>query len=222
MPEELIIIGTGGNAYDLLDIVEAINAVAPTWTVRGFLDDAKPAGAEHLGLPILGRLDEARQFTGCRFINVIGSDRSFRQRPQIMASTGLAIDDFVSLAHPHACVSSRAKLGRGVQVNYGVSIGGGVVVGNHVSLGPGCTIGHDSIIEDHAMVAPGAVISGFVHIGAACYVGAGAMIRQRVDVANEALIGMGAVVLLDVPRGATVVGNPARLLVKPPTGSSLA
>ena len=29
MPRPLIILGTGGNAYDVLDIVESINASAP-------------------------------------------------------------------------------------------------------------------------------------------------------------------------------------------------
>ena len=44
MTRPLVILGTGGRAYDLLDIVEAINAVTPTWEIVGFLDDAKPPG----------------------------------------------------------------------------------------------------------------------------------------------------------------------------------
>ena len=44
MTRPLVILGTGGSAYDLLDIVEAINAIQPTWEPIGFLDDARPAG----------------------------------------------------------------------------------------------------------------------------------------------------------------------------------
>ena len=44
MTRPLVILGTGGSAYDLLDIVEAINAVQPTWEPIGFLDDAPTGG----------------------------------------------------------------------------------------------------------------------------------------------------------------------------------
>jgi len=45
MSQALVILGTGGSAYDVLDIVEAINANRPTWRVAGFLDDARPKGS---------------------------------------------------------------------------------------------------------------------------------------------------------------------------------
>jgi acetyltransferase-like isoleucine patch superfamily enzyme len=44
------------------------------------------------------------------------------------------------------------------------------------------------------------------------------MIRQRVRIADGALVGIGAVVLRDVAAEATVVGNPARLLVRAGAG----
>jgi sugar O-acyltransferase (sialic acid O-acetyltransferase NeuD family) len=212
MTESVIILGTGGSAYDVLDIVEALNALRPSWTVAGFLDDARAAGTRHLGLEVLGRLGDAPRFRGHRFINVIGSDSSYRKRPEIVAATGLAADEFATLIHPGASVSARARLGRGVYVNHGVSVGGGVVVGDHVALSPGCIVGHDSVIEDYALVAPGAVVSGFVRLGRACYVGAHSVIRQHLRVGEKALVGMGAVVVREVAAGATVVGNPARPL----------
>jgi len=61
---------------------------------------------------------------------------------------------------------------------------------------------------------------GNVHIGDHAYVGTAAMIRQGIPrgqptvVGAGAVIGMGAVVTRDVPAGQTVVGNPARPLVR--------
>ena len=211
----LILIGTGGSAYDVLDIVNAINSQSALWEIAGFLDDSRPVGSKHLGFPVLGVLRDAQRFSGCSFINVIGSDASYRRRLEIVQSTTLESHRFTSLVHPQASVSHWARLGQGVYVAFGASIGGGVVVGNHVSFSPASVIGHDAVVADGALVAPGAVISGFVKVGRCSYIGAGATIRQRLAIGAEALVGMGAVVTKDVPQGATVVGNPARELLRP-------
>jgi sugar O-acyltransferase (sialic acid O-acetyltransferase NeuD family) len=212
MTTPLIILGTGGSAHDVLDTLEAINARAPTWEPAGFLDDARPAGARHLGLPVLGALRDAPRFAGHAFVNAIGSDKSFRRRPALVASTGLGPERFATLVHPAASVSAGARLGQGACVHFGASVGGGAAVGDHVTVCPNCNVGHDATLGDFAVLAPAAVVSGFVRVGECCYVGAGACVRQGVALGAGALVGMGTVVLRDVPPGATVVGNPARAL----------
>src|SRR3954468_1555628 len=111
MGKELIILGTGGSAYDVLDIIDAINrcAAAPVWRVAGFLDDARAPGTHHLDWTVLGQIGDAPRFAdGHYFINTIGSDRSFQDRPQIVARTQLEPARFATLIHPSASVSSRA------------------------------------------------------------------------------------------------------------------
>lgn len=210
MTQPLIILGTGGNAHDILDIVEAMNDSGQGLEMVGFLDDYLTPGETHLGHEILGPLRLAEHFPGCRFVNAIGSDRSYTRRQEIVASTGLAPDCFATLVHPAASVSRRARLGRGSYVNHGASVGGACVIGDHVAIGPGAIVGHNSVIEDYSVVAPGAVISGFVCVGQSCYIGARASVRQQLRVGNRSLVGMGAVVLRDVLPDAVVVGNPAR------------
>ena len=114
--------------------------------------------------------------------NAIGSDKSYRRRPEVVEATGLGDDYFATLIHPGASVSARAKVGRGTVINFGASVGGEVEVGRHATLGPGCVIGHNVEIADHAVVAPGAVVSGFVRLGRGCYVGAGATVKQKVTI----------------------------------------
>jgi sugar O-acyltransferase (sialic acid O-acetyltransferase NeuD family) len=222
MSDRLIILGTSGNAYDLLDLVEALNGVAPRWSVAGFLDDGRQPGSVFLGLPVLGRLTDAARYADHQFVNAIGSDTSYPRRPEFVAATGLGAERFATLIHPGASVSSRARLGQGVCVHFGASVAGGVVVGDHAALGPGCVVGHHAIIDEHALVAPAAVISGSVHLRRACYIGARAVIRQGLSVGDEALVGMGAVVVADVASGIIVVGNPARPLRRSrPAGEQL-
>ncbi|MBA3589999.1 NeuD/PglB/VioB family sugar acetyltransferase [Methylibium sp.] len=213
MLQRLVILGAGGNAYDLLDTVEAINKTAPTWAVVGLLDDRREVGTDYLGMPILGPLAKATEFAaGCSFISSIWNESTSRRLHEIIASTGLRSTDFTNVFHPDASVSRRARFAHGVVMHHGASVAGNVTIGDQVSIGPGCIIGHDTTLAGRTTVAAGAIISGGVKVGSNCYIGSGSVIRQHIEIGDGAVIGMGAVVVKDVEAGSTVVGNPARPL----------
>tara|TARA_R110002124_G_scaffold76753_1_gene205525 strand:+ start:24895 stop:25521 length:627 start_codon:yes stop_codon:yes gene_type:complete len=73
---------------------------------------------------------------------------------------------------------------------------------------------HDCVIGDFVTFAPCAKVNGNVTIGDHAYIGSGAIIRQGLTIGAGAIVGMGAVVTRDVPPGVTVVGNPAKPLIK--------
>lgn len=107
-----------------------------------------------------------------------------------------------------------------------------VVIGNGACLSPFVTltsnirigrcfhanlysyVEHDCVIGDFVTFAPGAKVNGNVTIGDHAYIGSGAVIRQGLTIGASAIVGMGAVVIRDVPPGVTVVGNPAKPLIK--------
>jgi maltose O-acetyltransferase len=53
-----------------------------------------------------------------------------------------------------------------------------------------------------------------VRIGRNVWIGSGAIILPGISIGDDAIVGAGSVVTRDVPPGATVMGNPARLSVK--------
>jgi acetyltransferase-like isoleucine patch superfamily enzyme len=95
----------------------------------------------------------------------------------------------------------------------------------HVEIGAGTIIGGGAMIldtdfhprgEDGAwLTAPEAVASAVI-IGEKCFIGARAIILKGVTIGDGAVVGAGAVVAKDVPAGATVAGNPARVVKQPP------
>ena len=85
-------------------------------------------------------------------------------------------------------------------------------IGAHFHCNIYSYVEHDCVIGDFVTFAPAVRCNGKVTIGHGAYLGANCTIRQGLSIGAGAVIGMGAVVVKDVPAGATVVGNPARLL----------
>ncbi len=98
-----------------------------------------------------------------------------------------------------------------------------VAIGSPVVIGPGLYVVHGQIVVDGiAEIGRGVEIAPFVTIGLRSgnfqgakigdnvRIGTGARIIGPVKIGNGATIGANAVVVDDVPEGATVVGAPAR------------
>ncbi len=81
----------------------------------------------------------------------------------------------------------------------------GVVVHRSVVIGDDCMVMQQVTL---GQVADG----GAPVIGSRVYVGAGAKVLGPIHIGDDARIGANAVVLIDVPAGATAVGVPARLV----------
>ena len=73
---------------------------------------------------------------------------------------------------------------------------------------------HDCVIGDFVTFSPGAKVNGNVTIGDHAYIGSGAIIRQGITIGAGAVVGMGAVVIEDVHPNVTVIGNPAKPLIR--------
>jgi serine O-acetyltransferase len=104
-----------------------------------------------------------------------------------------------------ADIAFQAQAGPGLHLQHptGVVIGPDVVIGAGTVIEQGATLGATADSDaDYAVPV----------VGSGVLIGAGARIIGDVTIGDDAKIGANAVVLRDVPPGATAVGVPARLI----------
>ncbi|RRA90394.1 acetyltransferase [Paenimyroides viscosum] len=117
-----------------------------------------------------------------------------------------------ALIHPAANISKRCKIAEGTVVMAGVSINSEVKIGKHCIINTNASVDHDCIIEDFVHISPNAALAGNVEVGEGTHVGIGASIIQGITIGKWCTIGAGTVIIKDVPDGATVVGNPGKII----------
>ncbi len=100
-----------------------------------------------------------------------------------------------------------ATIGRRVFIDHGM----GVVIGETAEIGDDCTIYHGATLGGTSL-AKGA--KRHPTLGRGVIIGAGAKVLGGFTVGDGARVGSNAVVVKEVPPGATAVGNPARILLK--------
>ena len=103
-----------------------------------------------------------------------------------------------------------------IGVNTNISCGscGNTIIEDNVKIDTLVHVAHDVHIHKNAEIPAGVIIGGFSDIGENVFVGVNSSIKNRTSVGDNAYLGMGTVVIRNVPANTTVVGNPARPLIK--------
>lgn len=105
-------------------------------------------------------------------------------------------------------VENDVIIGDDVTVKCGVQLWDGLRVGDRVFIGPNATFTND--LFPRSRQRPDRFEPTILEPGAS--VGANATILAGLTIGADAMVGAGAVVTRDVPPGAVVAGNPARIL----------
>jgi acetyltransferase-like isoleucine patch superfamily enzyme len=154
---------------------------------------------------------------------VIGRDGIVRSHTVIYAGTRIG-DGFGS--------GHGVLIRESTTIGHGASVGSHSVVEHHVVVGDGVRL-HSNVfvpefttLEDECWIGPNVVLTNARYprgarvketlqgprIESGAKVGANATILPAIVIGRNALVGAGSVVTRDVPAGAVVVGNPARVI----------
>lgn len=115
-------------------------------------------------------------------------------------------------------ISQIARFFTGIEIHPGATIGKGLCIDH----GMGVVIGETAEIGDDVLIYHGVTLGGtgkdkgkrHPTIGNGVVIGAGAKVLGPIKVGDNAKIGANAVVVTDVPEGATAVGIPAKNIIR--------
>jgi len=206
--QKIVIIGAGGHAQVVADILMRARGAGQSVEPLGYLDDdPQLSGKAFLGLSVLGGISDLSRIKHDAVTIGITENRI---RSEIFARLKEQGERFAVALHPSANIAPGVKLGPGTMVCAGVVVNPASVIGENVILNTACTVDHHNMIGDHVHIAPGAHLGGEVTVEEGAMVGIGSVVLPRLKVGSWSTVGAGAVVVKDVPPAVTVVGMPAR------------
>ena len=206
MAKDVIIIGAGGHAKVIADIVEKSGD-----NLVGFLDDNPEAFGRvvYKDRTVLGTIKDIEKYQGYNFIIGIGNNQV---RKNISSKYNL---NWYTALHPNAIIANCVNIGEGTVIMAGAIINPGTIIGKHCIINTKSSLDHDNLIEDYVHISPGATLAGTVTIRELTWICAGATVINNITIERNNIIGAGAVVIKDINDiNKTYTGIPAKELVK--------
>lgn len=197
------IIGAGGHAT-----VVASTLIAAGNEVVGFYDDLPSTwGSKILGIPVMGPIRELSAATCSHaMIGIGGNDVRKRFAEQLDI-------EWMTVIHPFSWVHPEVPLGEGTIICAGAIVQPGAQIGSHAIINTKASVDHDCRVGNYTHLAA-AHLAGGASIDEGVFMGLGSVVLPKIHVGAWATVGAGAVVTKDVAPSTTVVGIPARPLVR--------
>ena len=202
MSMRLLIIGAGGFAAEVADMIELLG-----YEVVGYYDE-HPSGAPGYGDPAPPVFTSIEGIACDGAVLAIG-DAVVRSRlhPVVASRFNLPV-----LVHPSAWVSASASLAEGVLVMNNVVVTSRARVDACTILNVGCYVAHDTHVGAYTHLAGGVQLGGGSSVAQGVFCGSGSVVLPSKHVGEWSTCGAGAVVTDDIPAHSVAVGVPARVV----------
>jgi len=211
MPAErkLYVYGASGHGKVVAEILRACGL-----DFEGFIDDGLAVGTRVLDRAVLGphQFLQGRGESSAVALG-IGANATREHVAKRVRDMGATL---FTAVHPSATISPSARLGPGTVVMAGAVVNAEALVGLGVILNTRSITEHECRVGDFAHLCPGSTLGGQAQLGQRSQLGLNASVIHLGVVGDDVVIGAGAAVVRPVSAGSTVVGVPARPIVRKP------
>lgn len=216
MKKQYAIYGASGFGREVLPLLKnTLSKLDKSTYEITFLDDVSTL-AELNGVRILNYADWL-QLSGEKYVCFAIANSLIREQLKVKCLVDKV--NFFDLQADTVTVYDEVLIGQGAILCANVTLTSNICIGEFFHANIYSYVGHDCVIGDYVTFAPAVKCNGNIVIEDHAYIGTGAIIKQGkpgqpLVIGKGAIIGMGAVVTKNVPAGVTVVGNPAKPLIK--------
>ena len=206
--KDIIIIGAGGHASVIIDIIESMKNAGHELRIIGLLDDRKDI-TKFMGYKILDEINNAPlyNYNNIEFVIAIGNNKVRKE----IAERFNGLKYFTPI-HPTALIGSNVNLKSGTVIMPKVVINANTYIGNHVIINSGAIVEHDNIIDDFAHISPGTTLCGGVTVGECTHIGANSTVIPCKKIGSNSVIGAGSTVVSDILSNIVAIGTPAKII----------
>lgn len=201
------IYGSGGLGREIYEIAYRRNTVSSLWSQIVFIDDFSDEG-DYFGTKRI-RFDSLLKIKSeFECVIAVGEPAAREKLFRKLSESNIKL---TCLIDPTAIISPSAEIHNGAIICENSIIHAAVTIGCNSLIQPFCCIGHDIKVGSHTVLSAYCAPGGGTIFGDRTFVGMHSAIKESVCIGDDAVVGMGSVVFKDIPAGATVVGNPARI-----------
>lgn len=194
--EEILVLGNGGHARSLIDILERQGK----YKIKGYIvNDNITENA--MDYHVIGTDDDLGKLYKSGIRNAaVGIGYLGKSHIREILYTKLKNIGFYLpiICDPSAIVSKHASIGEGSFIGKGSIINAGAVIGKMCIINTGAIVEHDCIVGDFSHISVSSILCGEVKVGEAAFVGAGATVIQGKSIGDKCIIGAGTTIRKNV------------------------
>jgi len=196
MNKKIVIIGGGGHARSVIDVIESTNQ----YEIVGIIEKENVDQNLQTPYPVIGTDDDLLKFIsqGYFFAIGIGQIKTPTVRMKIFSRLKELNAKLPTIISPMAYVSHRAILGEGLIIHHGAIVNAGAKVGDNCIINSRALIEHDVFVGSHTQISTGAILNGHVKVGEGSFVGSGTVVKELVNIGKYVVITAGIFVRKNV------------------------
>ena len=208
MKQPILLIGGGGHALSLIDVIESTEQ----FEIKGIVEAVDSSNTALLHYPVIGSDNylEPLLKTTPNCVLAVGQIMSAQIRKKLFNKTKEVGANFPIIISPTARIANSAKIAEGVCIMHHCVLSHLTEIGENSIINNKVLIEHQTKIGRHCHISTGAIVNGNVDIADECFIGSGAIISQAIQICSNVVIGAGTVVIENITEAGTYVGNPAR------------